>query len=130
MGKHHTPKEVIHAWCHYCVRSRSDVEVEACGGSEISATGNMCPFYNYRMGKRPSMKAFRQFCLDCMGGNHSFVRECNNEDCPMHCYRFGKNPSRKGSSREQMASIRLSRSTLSTAKLFQDRFSVAKVGQV
>ena len=92
-----TPKQTLHEYCHYCIRDRRDSEVEQCGGGLVIVTGRPCPFYLYHMGKRrPPMKVFRQFCLECMGGSAQFVRECGSTNCPLHPYRFGKNPSREG----------------------------------
>lgn len=92
-----TPKQTVHNWCHYCVQSRSDKDVEKCGGYLVYATGNPCPFHEYRTGeKRISVKVFRRFCLECMGGDRELVSECDMESCPIHPYRFGKNPARRG----------------------------------
>jgi len=106
MQTRRTPKETIHNFCHYCIKSRSDAEVENCGGQLVYATGRPCPFFPYRMGKRSPLKVFRQFCLECMGGSSALVRECDKEDCPMHSYRFGKNPFIKGADKERMDAIR------------------------
>lgn len=111
-----TPRETIHAWCHNCIQSRLDTEVENCEGQFVYATGRPCPFFPYRMGKRPHMKVFRQFCLDCMGGSSALVKECEKENCLMKHYRFGKNPFIRGGSKEQMDSIRLPGSTFSPVK--------------
>ena len=119
-----TPKETAHAWCHYCLEDRRDSEVENCGGQLVYATGKPCVFYPYRNGrKRVPPKVFKQFCLECQGGNRVFVEECSTEDCMIHPLRFGKNPSIKGSDRERMASIRPPGSTFSPAKTVQNRFS-------
>ena len=117
-----TPKETVHAWCHYCIQSRLDSEVENCGGQLVYATGRPCPFFPYRMGMRPPMKIFRQFCLECMGGSSKFVAECETNDCLMHPYRFGKNPYRKGASKDRMSQIRHPGTTFSTAKKAQNQF--------
>jgi len=55
-----------------------------------------CPLFPYRMGKRISVKVFRAFCLQCMGGNRDFVRECETVSCPIYPYRMGKNPALTG----------------------------------
>ena len=34
-----TPKETLHAWCHYCIQDRRDSEVLNCGGQLVYATG-------------------------------------------------------------------------------------------
>lgn len=95
-----SPKQTVHNWCHYCVQSRADIDVEKCTGYIVYATGQPCPFYEYRMGdKRISVKVFRKFCLECMGGSARMVEECDKVNCPMYLYRFGKNPARKGTER-------------------------------
>lgn len=95
MTLHKSPSKTIHEHCHYCVQSRSDSEVENCTGHIVYATGKPCPFYEYRTGgRRPSVKLFRQFCLECMGGSMVAVRECSTTDCLIFPYRFGKNPAR------------------------------------
>jgi hypothetical protein len=104
-----TPKETLHAWCHYCIQSRLDEDVRECEGDFVIATGKACPFHAYRMGnRRPPISTFRRFCLECMGGNRKFVKECRTTACIIHPFRMGKNPSRTriGSSRERMAAIR------------------------
>jgi hypothetical protein len=120
-NKQLTPKETVHSRCHYCVQSRHDAQVISCGGDMVYATGKPCPFFPYRAGKRSPMKVFRQFCLECMGGSPSLVRECEKEDCLMYSYRFGKNPSIKGSDRERMEAIRPPGSTFSPAKSVQNQ---------
>ncbi|HQI97802.1 MAG TPA: hypothetical protein PK575_13935 [Syntrophorhabdus sp.] len=112
-----TPKETVHAWCHYCIQSRSDADVQNCGGQLVYATGKPCPFFPFRMGKRPPTKVFRQFCLECMGGSSLLVRECAKDDCPMHPYRFGKNPFIRGGSKDQMNAIRSPGTLFSPAKM-------------
>jgi hypothetical protein len=119
-----TPKETLHAWCHYCIQDRRDSEVENCGGHLVYATGKPCPFFPYRMGKRPPMKVFRQFCLECMGGSFPLVKECEKEDCPMHPYRFGKNPNVRGAGKERMDAIRSPGSLFSPVKMNEKRFLV------
>jgi hypothetical protein len=121
--EHLTPKETVHAWCHYCIHTKLDSEVRQCKGHLVYATGQPCPFFQHRTGKRPSMKAFRQFCLQCMGGSSLLVKECHMGNCPMHLYRFGKNPTIRGADRERMSSIRPQSNTFSTAKTDQKRFS-------
>lgn len=106
MRTNRTPKQAVQAWCSTCVQSTRRSEIENCGGYLVYATGKPCNFYDYRLGgKRVPMSAFRQFCLSCMGGSMTFVRECE-ANCPLSEYRFGKNPNIKGASRERMAEIR------------------------
>ena len=105
---HKPPSQTIRAYCHYCVQSRKDLEVENCTGYIVFATGKPCPFYKYRMGnKRPPVKVMRQFCLECMGGNKEAVKECSTSNCLIHPFRFGKNPAlaRRGKSPDEMARI-------------------------
>jgi hypothetical protein len=105
---HRSPQQTIQTYCHFCVQSRSDADVENCTGYIVYATGKPCPFYEYRMGhKRPSVKVMRRFCLQCMIGSATLVRECETKDCLIHPYRMGKNPARagKGASRERMIEI-------------------------
>ena len=109
MTSHKSPSKTIQAYCHYCVQSRSDSEIENCTGHIVLATGKPCPFYEYRVGKkRVSVKVMRQFCLECQGGSKVAVKECSTDDCLIHSFRLGKNPASagKGKSRDEMAQIR------------------------
>jgi hypothetical protein len=109
MTSHKSPSRTIRTHCHYCVQSRSDLEIKNCTGDIVFATGKTCPFYEYRTGKkRPSVKIMRQFCLECMGGNKEAIKECSIGDCLIHPFRFGKNPllAGKGKSRDEMMRIR------------------------
>lgn len=57
----------------------------------------ICFFHPYRLGRgRPSVKTIRRSCLECMGENREFVRECWDPDCPVWPYRMGRNPRRAG----------------------------------
>ena len=89
-----SPKVVVQAYCRQCVQSKSEAVLEACGGRLVLATGQPCPLYNYRLGKRPPVRALREQCLECQGGSPSLVRECGNESCVLHPYKMGKNPAR------------------------------------
>ena len=120
-----TPKKALHDFCHYCVQSRLDSEVENCTGYIVYATGKPCPFYPYRLGKRPPIKILRQICRECMGGNLSFIRDCKTSLCAIHPYRFGKNPAIKGAGKDRMAQIRRPDTVFSTAKSPQNQFSGA-----
>ena len=96
-AKRLTPKETVHSYCHYCIQSKSDSDVENCGGHFVCTTGKPCPFYEYRKGnKKVPIKVFRQFCLECMGGNNRFVAECETFDCLCWPFRLGTNPARFG----------------------------------
>lgn len=104
-----SPSKTIRAFCHCCVQSRKDSDVENCTGHIVFTTGKPCPFYEYRMGgKRASVKLMRKFCIDCMGGSKEDVKECSTNDCLIHPFRFGKNPllAGKGKSRDEMIRIR------------------------
>jgi hypothetical protein len=43
------------------------------------------------MSKSP-VKAIREFCLECCGGNSNDVKFCTAPRCPLYAFRFGKNP--------------------------------------
>lgn len=93
-----TPKETLHAHCHYCVQSRMDEAIQDCTGSLVYATGKPCPFYPCRLSTgRVSVKVLRRLCLDeCMGGAHEFVASCEDAECLLYSYRLGRNPARIG----------------------------------
>ena len=38
------------------------------------------------------IRAIREFCLECCGGNSNDVKTCTAYRCPLHAFRFGKNP--------------------------------------
>jgi len=38
------------------------------------------------------LKAIREKCLDCMGGQASEIKLCPCGECPLYLFRFGKNP--------------------------------------
>lgn len=40
------------------------------------------------------VKAIREFCLDCCGGQRNEVKLCPSEKCALHPFRFGTNPYR------------------------------------
>jgi hypothetical protein len=92
-----SPSQTIHAQCHYYVQSISETDVKNCTGHVVLASGQPCPFFDYRMGqKRVSIKIIRKFCIQCMGGCIVFVRKCETQNCFLHSYRLGKNPARSG----------------------------------
>jgi len=94
--EHRSPSETIKANCIHC-NGRCAAEVSGCDADGKTPGFNACPFHRFRMGKgRPSVKFIRIFCLQCMGGNLSFVRDCEQTDCYCHPYRLGKNPARTG----------------------------------
>jgi hypothetical protein len=91
-----TPKASIRACCVQCLglKQFNTEAVKDCQGHR--ATMGPCPFFPYRLGARASVKTFRKFCLQCMGGNPNLVRECETSSCSVHPYRFGVNPSLVG----------------------------------
>lgn len=48
--------------------------------------------------KRPILKAIRENCIECSGGNQAEIRRCPIVRCALWPYRFGTNPftSRQG----------------------------------
>lgn len=44
--------------------------------------------------KVSSLKAIREYCLDCSSSSH-IVKTCNINDCPLYEFRLGKNPNYK-----------------------------------
>lgn len=42
--------------------------------------------------KKSVLKAIREKCLDCCGGQYAEVRRCHITDCALWSYRMGKNP--------------------------------------
>lgn len=44
------------------------------------------------MGKTACLAAIRRFCLACMGGSPSLVRECPDRSCHLHPLRMGEAP--------------------------------------
>lgn len=123
-----SPKQTIRAYCQHCLGlNQFNAEaIKDCQGDQ--AYSGPCPFFPFRLGKRSPVKVFRAFCLACMGGSHSMVKECETTDCLIHPYRFGKNPARtgKGSSPEVMARIRAQRHTLSQEIFVQNEFTMTK----
>ena len=94
-----TPQKAIRKVCKQCVGTAH--QIENCGGERIriGSLEKICQFYRYRTGKgngRPSVKLIRAYCIDCMGGKSSFVRDCTSKLCPVYAYRLGSNPLRKG----------------------------------
>ena len=44
----------------------------------------------------PPVKAIRNYCLECSGGQPSEVRKCPITQCPLYPFRFATNPNRAG----------------------------------
>ncbi len=131
--QHKSPSPTIRAFCHYCVQSRKDSEVEKCTGHFVFATKKPCPFFEYRTGgKRASVKLMRKFCLECMGGSREAVEECPTTDCLIYPYRLGKNPARAGigKSTVQMASLISGRKALSRENLIYFKRTDSKQGNI
>ena len=91
-----TPGEAKRKLCVQCIGGAqfNSRENDSCEGDK--AKTGPCPIYPYRNGKRMSVKMFRKFCLNCMGGSYDAISECTTEDCLAFEYRFGKNPSCAG----------------------------------
>jgi len=100
-----SPKETIRAYCINCLglKQWNRNEIEDCQGDQ--ALNGACPFYPYRLGRRPSVKVFRQYCLYCNGGSRELVSTCPIESCPVYLYRFGRNPALIGKRKAPKAGI-------------------------
>ena len=90
------PKEAVRAYCTQCLGlSRWNREaIDDCQGDK--AANGACPFYQFRMDRRVSVKTFRHYCLYCTGGDREYIRECPAITCPCYPYRLGKNPTITG----------------------------------
>ena len=90
------PGQAVRAYCTECLGlTRWNREaIEDCQGDQASC--GPCPFYDYRLGKRISLKVFRRYCLYCTCGDRIYVDECPTSSCPCYPYRHGKNPALKG----------------------------------
>lgn len=88
------PSEAVRAYCSQRIGMKK-YEAEAVRGCQGDAIG--CPFFPHRLGKRPSVKVFRAFCIDCMNGGSESVKECPTKGCECFPYRMGINPARQGS---------------------------------
>jgi hypothetical protein len=84
-----TPGRAIRLTCLDCVENFN--EVKTCMGDTL-VTGP-CVLYPYRLGKgRPKLSVIRKYCLYCMQGQTSLIRDCKTVKCPFHGYRMGKRP--------------------------------------
>jgi len=100
-----TPAGAVRAYCQDCLGTKqfnTDM-VRDCQGDKDP--NGPCAFFPYRLGKRPSVKVFRKFCLDCMIGDREAVACCETENCVCHPYRFGKNPALLGKRKAPKAGI-------------------------
>lgn len=41
------------------------------------------------------LDAIKEMCIDCCGGERSWVKECTSLNCALYEFRLGKNPYRK-----------------------------------
>ena len=41
------------------------------------------------------LDAIKEMCIDCCGGERSWVKECTSPNCALYEFRLGKNPYRK-----------------------------------
>ena len=41
------------------------------------------------------LEAIKEMCIDCCGGEKSWVAECTAKECAVYEFRLGKNPYRK-----------------------------------
>jgi len=89
-----TPLRAIRACCLGC--SENAPMVRDCEAHD-------CPLYPYRMGRMPQhgtsrpLKAMRNYCLQCVGGNAKQIAWCpcdgvHSTRCALWPYRFGKRP--------------------------------------
>ncbi len=102
-----TPAGAVRAYCTQCLGlNRWNREaVDDCQGDQASC--GACPFHSYRLGKRVLLKVFRRFCLQCAGGDRSYIEECPTVSCPCYPYRYATNPALKGKRKSPFARKRL-----------------------
>lgn len=101
------PAQAIRAYCTQCLGlNRWNREIIAdCQGDQASC--GPCPFYANRLGKRVSVKVFRRYCLQCTGGDRSYIEECPTVSFPCYPYRRGTNPALKGKRKSPFVRKRL-----------------------
>lgn len=127
MNEKLTPLETVRASCTHCLGlAQFNTEaVRNCQGDQ--SVNGPCPFFPYRMGKRISIRVFRAFCLQCMGGSPNLVRECETVSCPVYPYRMGKNPAKRG----QGASVEILKKAREQRKSRQESISPGQdIGRV
>ena len=92
-----SPSKTVKLKCQECLGFTyfDKKAIEDCKG-DVCFTGGPCPLYPYRLGKRISVKMFRKYCIECMGGQPYLVANCSSTECAVYSYRFGKNPARTG----------------------------------
>jgi hypothetical protein len=84
-----TPGRAIRKTCLDCVENYEDIR--DCMGDKLYA--GPCVLYPYRLGKgRPKLSVIRKYCLYCMQGQNTLIRDCKTVKCPFHGYRMGKRP--------------------------------------
>ncbi len=91
-----SPADAIRAYCMQCLGMKhlTRKTVEGCQGDQ--AFCGPCPFFPFRMGKRPTVRVFRTHCLHCTRGDRFYIAECPASSCPAYPYRLGINPAREG----------------------------------
>lgn len=95
-----SPMDAVRAYCAQCLGMTqwNRDKIEDCQGDQAAC--GPCPFYPYRLRKRPAMKTFRKFCIDCVKGDINCISECPSTTCPVYPYRFGHNPALIGIGRK------------------------------
>jgi hypothetical protein len=89
MANNLTAGRAIRKFCIDCVCGAH--EVRDCGGDTLH--DGPCMFLKYRMGRgRPSVKLIRKFCVYCMGGHNTMVKDCPSRGCFLYPYRMGRSP--------------------------------------
>ena len=87
-----TQKAAIRDKCAECLpESRADVRRCPFGPESHEP----CPLYPFRLGRAPRgsgsrAKAIRAYCIWCMNGQNTLVRECDTDDCSLHPFRMGR----------------------------------------
>lgn len=91
-----SPQQTVRVHCIECLGliQFNRTSIQNCKGDTCFI--GPCPLFPYRLGRRISVKVFRAFCIHCMGGNRSLIKDCPSKSCNVYPYRFGKNPMRQG----------------------------------
>jgi len=69
-------------------------EVEAAGRENREIVGTVELYEKLGHKKRNLLHVIRDFCIDCMGGQPSYVRKCTSVGCDLWPYRLRSNPFR------------------------------------
>lgn len=84
-----SPLGAIRNYCRGCVETAADIRT--CGGDKMAL--GPCPFHPYRLREgRPKLRTLRTFCIECMGGALSLVKDCHTKSCPIYPFRLGHRP--------------------------------------